>query len=140
MIPSDVLMELFKNPRHRRVPDGWNVKREEANRACGDRVTLYLRVEGGAILDAGFEAEGCSLTLSSAELLCRSVVGGDVEGARGLTRIFFGVIDGALDPPGARQPAPFAAFLPLRDLPLRRRCATLAWENLTAALDLKDTQ
>ncbi len=106
------------------------------NPLCGDRVTVRLRLDEGRITEARFEGEGCALSRASASLLTLAVAGRTPEEAA--------AIAGALDrllARGADHEAADRALLGdlvalegVRDVPARRRCATLPWEALRAAL------
>ena len=41
---------------------------EGYNPLCGDRLTVYLRMDGDVIADAGFQGEGCAISKASASL------------------------------------------------------------------------
>jgi NifU-like protein involved in Fe-S cluster formation len=129
------------------------VASERANAACGDRARLYRSPRG----EVWVTATGCAICLASAELLNRIAAAVPTEE---LPRIARGVVDtlgaggaaggdlpgkpagepagrsgapsstelAALLPPSAADD--LAAFVPLRDVPGRRRCGTLPWELL----------
>ncbi len=86
------------------------------NPACGDVITLYLRIRDGAVAQAGFESVGSVYQLATASVLCDCVLGQDLSGAR------------------LRSPTCVLERLP--DLPQRHRyLARLAIEALQRALD-----
>lgn len=55
------------------------------NPACGDVVTLYMRIEDDVINDASFESLGSAYQLATASVLCDCVVGQHVDEARSRT-------------------------------------------------------
>jgi nitrogen fixation NifU-like protein len=105
------------------------------NALCGDHVTLRLRLAEGRIAEARFEGEGCALARASASLLTLAVTGRTREEAqraaaeldRLLARAGHEAADRALL-------GDLVALAGVRDVPARRRCATLPWEALRAAL------
>ena len=55
---------------------------EGYNPLCGDRLTVYLRMDGDVIADASFQGEGCAISKASASLMTESIKGktrGEVE-------------------------------------------------------------
>src|SRR5215471_1077464 len=86
-----------RRPHNRGVPATANRVASGDNPQCGDRLTLYLDLRGGAIQDAGFEGSGCAIALASASLLTDAIKGLAVEGAedllRGLDRMFCAAAD-----------------------------------------------
>lgn len=113
--PAHVL-EHYRAPRNRRaVPDATH-GHSVSNPLCGDEVTVRLRVEGGTVVDAGWEGVGCAVAVAAASLLTEHVrdrVAGEVAAL---------TLDGALALVGA----------PLNQA--RTRCASLAWEAVRGAL------
>ncbi len=86
------------------------------NPACGDVVTLYLRIDDGHIQSASFESIGSKYQLATASVLCDCVVGNDLATARART--------------------PHCVLEKLPDLPARNRyLAHLAIDALRRALD-----
>ncbi len=101
-----------------------------SNPLCGDRVTIAARVEGQRIAAVRFQVRGCALCVASASMLTEWVEGcaiGDVADLRD-------ALDHAIDPEGPPVHPPFEVWTALRGFPARRRCATLPWETLQAAL------
>jgi NifU-like protein involved in Fe-S cluster formation len=82
--------ELFKDhlahPRNAGELTDANAVAEESNPACGDRLRLSLRIEGGTIKAARFLAYGCPPTLACGSALAEMLEGMTVEDALQLTR------------------------------------------------------
>ncbi|MFO0759397.1 MAG: SUF system NifU family Fe-S cluster assembly protein [Byssovorax sp.] len=106
------------------------------NPLCGDQVTLRLRVHGDVITDARFEGQGCAVSRASASLLTAALCGKTKVEALGLA----GALDRFLSPASDSAEADrallgeIACLEGLREVPARRRCATLPWEALRACL------
>ncbi len=72
----------MQHPRHQgRLHDADGVG-SIGNPACGDVVTIYLRIVDGTIQDARFESTGSAYQLATASILCDCVVGEAVENAK----------------------------------------------------------
>jgi nitrogen fixation NifU-like protein len=106
------------------------------NPLCGDTVTLRLRIEGGRIMEARFEGESCALCRASASLLTLAVAGRTAEEAGAISAELHKLLSRGPEhaEADAARLGDLAALQGVRDVPARRRCATLPWEALGAAL------
>ena len=129
---QDVILDHNRHPRNRRAIEGGR-QAEEYNPICGDRVTVYARVEEGVIRDVSFLASGCAIVNASASLMTETVAGLAIADATGLADRFRRMIATA---PGAQieDLGALTALAGVRMFPIRIRCATLPWDALRAAL------
>lgn len=132
---QEVILDHNKRPRNFQVPEGANRQVEGFNPLCGDRFTIYLRVEDGVIRDAGFQGSGCAISKASASLMTDSVKGRTLEDADRLFEQFHQMVTGAGDEqPDIDALGKLAVFTGVRDFPMRVKCASLAWHALHAAV------
>ena len=103
------------------------------NPLCGDRLTLYLDVEGDVIRDVSFEGSGCAISTASGSLLTEAVKGHTVAEAESLFRAFHAMLTGA-DGGTDADLGKLEVFSGVREFPARVKCATLAWHTLHSAL------
>lgn len=132
---QEVIFDHNRRPRNFGRPAGANRSAEGFNALCGDRLTLYLRMEEGVIRDVGFEATGCAISMASASLLTEALKGKTEAEAQALFEGFHGLLT---DGSGTRPAVPLGKLEVLsgvREFPARVKCATLAWHTLRAALD-----
>ena len=76
----DELMELildhYEHPRNYGELKGASITQEGGNPGCGDDIKLYLNVDGeGLIENAGFEGEGCMVSIAGASLVLEKLIG-----------------------------------------------------------------
>ena len=72
----------MRRPKHEgRMSDADGVG-AVGNPACGDVVTVYLRVRDRVIQDATFESTGSAYQLATASILCECVIGSGVDSAK----------------------------------------------------------
>jgi nitrogen fixation NifU-like protein len=126
-----VIVDHNGHPRNfRAIEDGRRA--EGFNPLCGDRLTVYVRVENGAILDAGFEGVGCAIATASASLMTEYVKGKTVAEAEAqferVQRLVTAAPDAPIDDLGA-----LSALAGVRRFPVRAKCAMLPWHALRAA-------
>lgn len=130
---QDVILDHNRRPKnfraleHARSAEGFNP-------LCGDHFTVYLRVDGDAITDVGFQGTGCAISKASASLMTESIKGKTVAEVRTLFERFQQMITSAPDGP-VDVPGKLAALSGVRQFPARVKCAGLAWHTMRAALD-----
>ncbi len=136
---QEVILDHTKNPRNfHAIPDA-TAKSVGNNPLCGDRVTVYLKMEGDRIVDASFQGQGCAISKSSASLMTEAVKGRTRAEAEALFARFHELITGkggaAAD---AKSLGKLAVFQGVSEFPLRVKCASLAWHTLKSALESKE--
>jgi nitrogen fixation NifU-like protein len=133
---QEVILDHNRRPRNFRViQDGRHA--EGYNPLCGDRLTVYLRVENGRIQDASFQGSGCAISKASASLMTDSVKGKTVEEAEALFDRFHRMIMREADDP-VDDLGKLSVLAGVRAFPMRVKCATLAWHALRAAAAARD--
>jgi nitrogen fixation NifU-like protein len=132
----DVILDHNQRPRNFRAMDAGR-RAEGFNPLCGDRITVYVRVDRGVIADVSFQGSGCAISKASASLMTDSVKGQTTDAVRVLFDRFHEMIttssSGAADRLGK-----LAALAGVRQFPVRVKCASLAWHTLRAALDARE--
>ncbi|MDE3155496.1 MAG: SUF system NifU family Fe-S cluster assembly protein [Acidobacteriota bacterium] len=132
---QEVILDHNKRPRNFHVPDGANRHVEGFNPLCGDHFTIYLRVEGDLIRDAGFQGAGCAISKASASLMTDSIKGRTLAEADRLFAQFHGMVTAPGDEvPDLDALGKLAVFAGVREFPMRVKCASLAWHALHAAI------
>jgi nitrogen fixation NifU-like protein len=132
---QEVILDHNRRPRNFGPLPAANRRAEGHNPLCGDRVTVYLDVEGGRIQGVSFEGAGCAISTASASLMTEALKGRSVEEARSLFHGFHELVTQGEE---GEDLGKLAVFTGVREYPMRVKCATLAWHTLMAALDAKD--
>ncbi len=70
---QQVILDHNKSPRNFRKLEGANRKAEGYNPLCGDKVTVYLKLEDGVVKDVSFEGSGCAISTASASMMTASL-------------------------------------------------------------------
>ena len=83
---SKTFLDHFNNPRNVGVIEGAEGVGTEKNAACGDTMTLYLRMQDGVVSEARFQTLGCSASIAASSVTTELVTGKSVSQARTLTR------------------------------------------------------
>ena len=136
---QQVILDHNKNPQNFHKLEDANRKAEGYNTLCGDRITLYVRLENDVITDVGFEGTGCAIFKASASLMTQALKGKTKAEAEALFEKVHRMLTGELDPSAnGNQLGKLAVFSGVCEFPVRVKCATLAWHTLKAALEAKD--
>ena len=131
---QEILLEHNNKPRNFRKLEDANRQADGYNPLCGDRITLYLKVEEDVITDVAFQGVGCAISRASASMLTQSVKGQTLDRAEEIFDGFHTMIT---------EPEAEVDYDALGDLemlsgvsafPTRIKCAILAWHTLHAAL------
>lgn len=134
---QETILDHHKHPRNFRKLE--NARSSEGyNPLCGDRITVYVLVDGDTIEDIAFEGSGCAICTASASVMTESLKGKTVAEAETLFGTFHDLVTG--DPsevPSTEGLGKIAVFFGVREYPVRIKCATLAWHTLRAALEGK---
>jgi nitrogen fixation NifU-like protein len=130
---QEVILDHNRRPHNFRVIDPASAKQEGYNPLCGDRLTLYLTLDGDVIKDAAFQGTGCAISKASASLMTDAVKGKRVAEARELFEQFHGMITSEPGSPVADL-GKLSVLAGVRDFPTRVKCASLAWHTMKAAV------
>ncbi|MGR9099564.1 MAG: Fe-S cluster assembly sulfur transfer protein SufU [Gammaproteobacteria bacterium] len=131
---QEVIFDHNRNPRNFRVMENANRKVEGFNPLCGDRLTLYLRIEDGVIKDASFQGSGCAISTASVSLMTEIVKGKTEAEAEALFKTFHEMTTGKDETVNLEAVGKLAVLAGVREYPARVKCATLAWHTLDAAI------
>ena len=128
----EVILDHNRSPRNfgqiedaDRVIDG-------VNPLCGDKMKLYLKLDGDRIADARFEGTGCAISVASSSLMTERIKGTTVEETLELFEQVHDMLTGVSEPNERMEK--LAALAGVREFPSRVKCASLAWHALKTAL------
>lgn len=133
---EQVILDHNKNPRNFSQMADSSSQADGYNALCGDKLTVYLKVEGGLIEDISFDGVGCAISKSSASIMTSVLKGKTVEEARRLDKVFRELLTSPVETPiDEKALGKLAVFGGVREYPVRVKCATLAWHTMVAALE-----
>lgn len=81
---SEKVIEHFRHPRNVGRMEDYDAKATEGSAACGDMVTLYLKVDEATqtIKDIKFESYGCASNIATGSIITELAKGKTLEEAR----------------------------------------------------------
>jgi nitrogen fixation NifU-like protein len=136
---QEVILDHNKRPRNFRVPEQANRRAEGYNPLCGDRITVYLRINGDVIEDAAFQGVACAIAKASASLMTDTLKGKTLAEANALFERFHLLVTAAPEASFDLEAlGKLAVFSGVREYPARVKCASLAWHTMRAAMEAKD--
>jgi nitrogen fixation NifU-like protein len=133
-----VIMDHYKNPRNKGIIEDDSLTINMNNPTCGDRIQLTLKVEDNKVVDAKFEGEGCSISMSSASMMTQAIKGRPIHESLRLAQIFSDMMQGKeLDEDELEQLdlGDIEALQGVSKFPARIKCATLAWKAMEKGLN-----
>jgi len=128
----EVILDHNRSPRNFGEIDNADRVVNGVNPLCGDKLTLYLKLDGDRIEDARFEGTGCAISIASSSLMTERIKGASVDETLELFQEVHDMLIGARDP--AESMEKLAALAGVREFPSRVKCASLAWHALKTAL------
>lgn len=132
---QQVILDHNRKPRNFRVMEQADRVATGDNPLCGDKIAVYLKLNGDVIEDVSFQGSGCAISQSSASLMTTSVIGKSIEDALKLFENFHDMVTSAVDSPIDKDKlGKLRAFGGVREFPSRVKCANLSWHTLRAAL------
>jgi nitrogen fixation NifU-like protein len=133
---QEVILEHSKAPRNfRELPSGHRA--EGFNPLCGDRFTVFLKLEGDRVSDVGFQGSGCAISKASASMMTQAIKGKSKAEAEKLFEVFHKLVTEGTANGDQPELGKLAVFSGVSEFPVRVKCATLAWHTLKAALEGK---
>jgi nitrogen fixation NifU-like protein len=130
---QEVILDHNRRPRNFHALAGASHRAEGYNPLCGDRLTLYLKLNGDTIEDVSFEGAGCAISKASASMMTDALKGRSIAEANALFDRFRRMVT---TPPSeaVEDMGKLSALAGVREFPVRVKCASLAWHTLKAAL------
>ena len=137
----EVILDHYRNPRHRGHLDAPDVHAEGENPSCGDEFSLDLSLADGTVTGIATQGQGCSISQASGSMMADAVVGMTVDEVHELAGKFKRMmsIEEGENPIDESRPGSvlgdLEALQGVRRFPVRIKCADLPWTTLEDALE-----
>ena len=129
---QEVIIDHSKRPRNFHQMADATRRVEGYNPLCGDKLALFVKLDGEVLRDISFVGAGCAISTASASLMTESVKGKSRQEAVALMERFHDLL--TTEKPQADGLGKLTVFSGVREFPARVKCATLAWHTLKSAL------
>src|SRR4030088_20557 len=100
---QQVILDHNRNPRNFKRLESANRRAEGNNPLCGDRIQLYVQLDGDTISDNGFQmpqGSGCAISKASASLMTDAVKGKPKQVEFPMFEAFAAMLPGDANAPG----------------------------------------
>jgi nitrogen fixation protein NifU and related proteins len=132
---QEMILDHGRNPRHHHAMPTANRLANGYNQFCGDRLTLYLKIEKEKITAISFQGSGCAISMASASLMSEILSGKTLKQAETLFTSFHQLLTSeSTTLEQIHDLEKLTVFAGVKAYPARVKCATLAWHTLFAAL------
>jgi nitrogen fixation NifU-like protein len=136
---QDTILDHSRHPKNFGKLEGATHHAEGYNPLCGDRVEVFVTLEGERVADIHFVGQGCAISTASASLMTEAVKGKTLAAAlelfENVHRVVTGKAEDAASGEGAeRELGKLAVLEGVKQYPLRVKCATLAWHTMRNAV------
>ena len=136
---QEVILDHHKRPRNYRKLEGANRQAVGHNPLCGDKVSLYMKVEDGIVREIGFQGSGCAISTASASMMTETLKGKTEAEVEALFKRFHDLVTGKLSSDAELSSlGKLAVFSGVREYPVRVKCASLCWHTMRAALEKRE--
>ena len=133
-LEREIIYDHYSHPRRSgKLGDTGNLLE---NPSCGD--TLRLLLAETEPVDLRFEGKGCSISQASASMMAELLSGRSREEASSIAGRVLAVFRGELGPETLEDYGDVAALAGVAKLPVRVKCAALAWQGALQALQRRE--
>lgn len=130
---QEVIIEHNRDPHNHYCMEDANSQANGFNPLCGDKITVYLKIEKNIINAVSFLGRGCAISQASASLMTDVLCGKTMEEAHAIFEQFHTLLTS--DEEAAPALGKLVVLAGVRAFPARVKCATLAWHTFEAALN-----
>lgn len=130
---QELILDHGRRPRNFRALEEAR-SAEGYNPLCGDKVKIYVKMDGDIVRDISFEGAGCAISTASASIMTETLKGKTRTEAEELFQTFHDLVTGQKAQLDAPELGKLKVFSGVSEFPIRVKCATLSWHTLRAAL------
>jgi len=130
---QEIILEHSRKPKNTGMLEYATGEAQGNNPLCGDKVTVYVKLDGDRIADVRFDARGCAISVASASMMTEILKGLTTSEAESAFDRFQMQLT-SKETPELAEDDELAALMGVRDFPTRIKCATLPWHTFRAAL------
>jgi len=130
---QEIIVDHNRSPRNFGVINDANKILEGFNPLCGDKLKLYIKIDGQNINDIAFDGSGCAISIASASLMTDAMKNKSIDEAESLFNEFHALIT-TEEKFDSKHLGKLTVLAGVKDFPGRVKCASLCWHTLHSAL------
>lgn len=131
---QEVIVDHNRSPRNFGKMENADRTLDGFNPLCGDRLTLYIKLDDDKISDISFSGTGCAISIASASLMTEAMKDKSLADAEKIFNQFHELVTGDGVEVDFEKFGKLAALAGVRDYPSRVKCATLCWHTLHSVI------
>lgn len=131
---QELILDHGRRPRNFKAIEKADRTAEGFNPLCGDKIKLFVKLDGEAIKEISFQGSGCAISTASASIMTETLKGKTRDEAEALFETFHDLVTGKPAESGSPELGKLEVFSGVSEFPIRVKCATLSWHTLRAAL------
>jgi len=134
---QDMVVDHYKAPRNFGKLAHTTHSAEGYNPLCGDKVFIYLDLQGDEIKDIHFEGSGCAISTASASLATEYLKSKKISEFETVFKKFHQLVTeevSGVDSKNGPDLGKLAILEGVKEFPTRVKCATLVWHTIKNAL------
>jgi len=135
---QEILLDHYRRPRGAARLDHIPQGRAHENLTCGDSIKVEVLPGPDGRIEVRFEARGCAISTASASMMSERLRGATPGEARQTALQFIRILRGDAQAETLDQWGDLASLKGVIRLPVRVKCATLAWHALLDGLEPAD--
>ncbi|HAU1152897.1 TPA: SUF system NifU family Fe-S cluster assembly protein [Legionella pneumophila] len=135
---QEIIIDHNRNPRNHHAMEDATTEAKGFNPLCGDKLTVYLKLQDDLISDLSFVGCGCAISQASASLMTDALKGKSIKEAHELFHRVHRMLTQDEEDYLVSMDK-LTVLSGVKAFPARVKCATLAWHTLEAALN-KETE
>ena len=129
---QEIIRDHYKHPRNKK---NLSHLRAYENPSCGDTVKIQIDSENSVIKEVSFDGSGCSISMCSASMMAEVLSGKTVSEAKEVVNKFLSIMKKDESAEQLEELGDLVALSGVVDLPVRAKCATLAWNAAQKILE-----
>lgn len=129
-------MDHYRRPRNKGRTNPADLEAHENNPLCGDDITVTAKLDDGKIAEVKFDGKGCAICIASSSIMTQKLAGKTLTDAQSFIASFQAMMRGDA-PFGGRELGDLKALEGVLKFPVRVKCATLAWQTMKSAIEMK---
>lgn len=115
---AEEIIAYYEHPENKYKMNDASWSYSDFNPVCGDKITVYIKVDEDKIKKMSFEGDGCAISMAAASMLTEQVEGKDIDEIEKM------------------GPADVIKMIKVDPGPVRLKCATLSLRALQKAVFL----
>lgn len=132
---SDIVMERNREPHHHyEIPD-FTFVIDGNNAVCGDKIALFIEMDGDKIADATFQHNSCAIACASTDLMLDLIIGKTFDEIREIYDLFNQLMCGKISREDKERLGELSGLDFVSHLNARKACAYLPWEILMKEIE-----